>query len=180
MHMRRKYLGLGACLAALALAGCGAGQSAGQAPSAGSAGAVHNASLAGIHACRLVSPAVIRSVFGQAISPVRTSLGGPQNCFFQPAGAGGFTFPVVLTVIERAEYDLAKQTATQGEPQGYRYMPVSGVGDDAFAVVSKATFELDAARGGLAVRINTSSTSQISGSAETRLIELIKSAIGSL
>jgi hypothetical protein len=182
--MRRNVPALLAGLAALALglAGCGASPATGPSsnPAPANSGSVHDGSLTGIHACSLVSAAALKTVFGQPIAPVKTSLGGPENCFYQPAGAGGFQFPITLTVIERSAYDSAKQAATQSEPQGYKYAPISGVGDDAYSIVSNATFELDAARGGLAVRINTSGTSPISQAGQTRLVELLKSAIGSL
>ncbi|HEX6523911.1 MAG TPA: DUF3558 family protein [Streptosporangiaceae bacterium] len=193
--MPRKFLmtGLGLVAAGLAVAGCGATQATGSAPAqahqAGTseAGAVGtsaaggtgpaDASLSGIHACKLISASVVRSALGTLNSPPAETRSG-LYCLYEQAVPGGVGLSVTMVIIERSGYDAAKEvTRLANGAQGTRYVPLSGVGDDAFASVGPQSYELSAAHGGRAISMQIDSTSP---AAQRAAIELMRPAIANL
>jgi hypothetical protein len=186
------------CLAAagLAVAGCGATQGAGSAPgqappasasqasqanagntSAASGPGPADASLAGIHACKLISAAAVRSALGPLNSPPGETPSG-LYCLYEQAVPGGVGLSVTMTILERSGYDAAKGfTEAANGAQGTRYVPVSGIGDDAYASIGPQSYVLSAARGGRAISMQVDSISPAARQAAT---ELMRSAIVNL
>ena len=186
------------CLAAavLAVAACGgtpgAGSAPGQAPpaSAGQASQANagntsaasgpeptDASLAGIHACKLISAPAARSALGSLNAPPAETPGG-LYCLYEQAVPGGVGLSVTMTIIERSGYDAAKEfTAAANGVQGTRYVPVSGIGDDAYASIGPQSYVLSAARGGRAISMQVDG---VSPAARQAASELMKSAIVNL
>lgn len=183
------------CLVAvgIAVAGCGAAQGAGSAPgqalpanasqastgntSAASGPGPADASLAGIHACKLISASVVRSALGSLSSPPAETASG-LHCLYEQAVPGGVGLSVTVTILERSGYDAAKEfTQAANGVQGTRYVPVSGIGDDAYASIGHQSYVLSAARGGRAISMQIDS---ISPAARQAAIELMRSAIVNL
>lgn len=182
--------------AGLAVAGCGATQGAGsapgQAPSASASQASQpnagntsaaggpepaDASLAGIHACKLATTSAVRSALGSLNSPPGEAHGG-LYCLYEQAVPGGVGLAVIVTVFERSGYDAAKGfTAAANGVQGTRYVPVSGIGDDAYASIGPQSYVLSAARGGRAISMQVDG---ISPAAQQAATELMRSAIVNL
>jgi hypothetical protein len=184
------YLLCGMVAAGLAVAGCGAAQSAGSGPGqapgastgqpvqagAGSTGPA-DASLAGIHACKLISASVVRSALGTLNAPPGETNSG-LYCLYEQAVPGGVGLSVTMTVIERSGYDAAKEfTQAANGAQGNRYVPVSGLGDDAYASIGHQSYVLSAAHGGRAIDMQVDS---ISPAAQRAAAQLMKSAIANL
>ncbi|MBV9446660.1 MAG: DUF3558 family protein [Streptosporangiaceae bacterium] len=197
--MPHKFLmtGLGLVAAGLAIAGCGASQDTGatsaQAHQAGAsqpsqAGAAGNtsaasgpepadASLSGIHACKLISASVVQSALGTLSSPPAEDHGG-LYCLYEQAVPGGVGLSVIVTITERSGYDAAKEvTRLANGAQGTRYVELSGIGDDAFASIGPQSYELSAAHGGRAISMQIDSTSP---AAQRAAMELMKPAIANL
>ena len=194
--MPHKFLmtGLGLVAAGLAVAGCGASQATGSAPTAqahpagaSQAGAVGtsaasgsgpaDASLSGIHACKLISTSVVQSALGPLNSPPAEEDSG-LYCLYEQAVPGGVGLSVIITIIERSGYDAAKEvTQLANGAQGTRYVQLSGIGDDAYASIAPQSYVLSAAHGGRAISMQIDSTSPAAQRAAT---ELMKPAIANL
>ena len=139
-----------------------------------------DASLAGIHACRLVPAAVVTQVLGQLASPAFESPGG-LACFYYPAVPGGVGPSVIMTVTNRSAFE-AEREFDQGVSQSgqIRLLPVHGIGDDAYATMlpqGEHQFELSAAKGGRAIHISVGSTNPAD---QQRVRDLMTTAIGNL
>lgn len=194
--MLRRFLITGLVAAGVAVAGCSATQGTGSAPAqahqagtsqpppagAGSTGAASgsapaDASLSGIHACKLISASVVQSALGKLNSPPAETSSGTY-CLYEQAVPGGVGFSVTMTIIERSGYDAAKEItqAANGE-LGTRYVPLSGIGDDAYASIGPQSYVLSAARGGRAISLQIDSTTP---AAQRAASELIKPAITNL
>ncbi|HEY2549841.1 MAG TPA: hypothetical protein VGI64_04625 [Streptosporangiaceae bacterium] len=198
---RRSQLAAGLCAAGVALAGCGgsghgaAGQLSAHlrgSSGAGSGGSVFGAgggsgsgsgnagppdgSLAGIHACQLIPPAVVSRVIG-ATDPQQGN--STTACFYNQTVDNGSSF--ILMVSKRSGYDFAKsfsQGAATTGPISFRTVP--GYGDDAFQTVQSAgghDYEFWAAKGGLALNISVDSDSPAD---EQKVRELMQSALAKL
>ena len=197
--MPHKFLMAGLVAAGLALAGCGTsggtgsppGQpdqahqaNASQAPAAraGNTGAATgsepaDASLSGIHACKLITASVVRSALGALNTPPAETRSG-LYCLYEQAVPGGVGLAVTMTIIERSGYDAAKEvTQAANGAQGTRYVPVSGLGDDAFGSIGQQSYVLSAARGGRAISMQVDS---VSPAAQRSAMELMRAAIANL
>lgn len=194
--MPHKFLMTGLVAAGLAVAGCGANQGTGSAPAqaqqarasqssqanAGNASAAGgsepaDASLAGIHACKLISSSVVRSALGTLNSPPAETSSG-LYCLYEQAVPGGVGLSVTMTIGERSGYDAAKTvTKYANGAQGTRYVPLSGIGDDAFASIGPQSYVLSAAHGGRAISMQIDS---ISPAAQRAAVALMRSAIANL
>jgi hypothetical protein len=127
--------------------------------------------------CQLISASVVRSALGTLNSPPGETSSG-LYCLYEQAVPGGVGLSVTMTIIERSGYDAAKEvTQAANGVQGTRYVPMSGIGDDAFASVGRQDYELSAAHGGRAISMQVDS---ISSAAQRATMELMRSAIVNL
>jgi hypothetical protein len=114
--MQHKHLRAGLCLLAVAAAGCDASGRAGaghvHAILGGSGGLTTgsgpaDASVTGMHACKLVDASVIRSVIGPLFRPPYEAPSGLE-CFYEPAVPGGAGPAVIVTIMQRSGFEAAK------------------------------------------------------------------------
>jgi hypothetical protein len=197
---RPAAIAAGLCAAGAVLAGCGgsgpgaAGKlSSALAGSAGSGGGSivssggsdsgsgnsadpPDGSLAGIHACQLIPPAVVSRLIGPTDPQRGTSSTG---CFYNQSVDNGLSF--IVMVSQRSGYDFAKsfaQGAATTGPISFRTVP--GYGDDAFQTVQSAggpDYEFWAAKGGRSLNISVNSDSPAD---EQKVRDLMQSALASL
>lgn len=145
--MQHRYLAAGLRLAA-ALGG------------SGNAGPP-DASLTGIHACRLISSSAVSSVIGKLSEPAYQTPDG-LACFYEPALPGGVGPTIIVTVLKRSGYDASKafvQGVDESNPKLANFVAIHGLGDDGFSTHGSTgqDFNLYAASGGRAVNVSVAS-----------------------
>ena len=115
--MQHRHLAASLCLLGAAAAGCGTSQAAPAAshlnailgrPAGTSGGSPPaDASLTGVHACKLIDATVIRSVIGPLFrAPYEVPDG--LECFYEPAVPGGAGPDVIVTVMPRSGFEAAE------------------------------------------------------------------------
>jgi hypothetical protein len=185
--MQHRRLAASLCLLAAAAAGCGASQAAPAArhlnailgrPAGTSGGSPPaDASLTGVHACKLIDATVIRSVIGPLFrAPYEVPDG--LECFYEPAVPGGAGPDVIVTVMPRSGFEAA-EAFDQGAAQAgaITFATVPGLGDSGYTTSQSngaQHYSVSAARGGRAVGISVASTSP---AAERQVMELMQAAI---
>jgi hypothetical protein len=195
--MQHRHLAAGLCLAGVSLlgaglAGCGGGPAATAAGALGAAGTAASlggpgdsgppdASLTGIHACQLIAGPTVSSVIGKLSEPAYQTPDG-LACFYEPAVPGGVGPTIIVTVLKRSGYEASKafvQGVEESNPKMANYVPIHGLGDDAFATHSSAgqDYDLYAASGGRAVNVSVASTT---AAAQRQAMTLTKAALGAL
>jgi hypothetical protein len=195
--MQHRHLAAGLCLAGVSLltasvAGCGGGPAATAAGALGAAGAAAalggagdsgppDASLTGIHACQLIAGPTVSAVIGKLSEPAYQTPDG-LACFYEPAVPGGIGPTIIVTVLKRSGYEASKafvQGVEESNPKMAGYVPIRGLGDDAFSTHSSTgqDFDLYAASGGRAVNVSVASTT---AAAQRQAMTLTKAALGAL
>lgn len=189
--MQHRHLAAAICIIGALAAGCGTGKNGPAAPSAagkgrpatggltrlGGSSAPADASLAGIHACKLIAPATVKLVIGRLFRPPYQT---GQSCFYEPAVPGGAGPEVILTVMTRTGYEAARAFEQGASASGaIKFQTVGGLGDSAYATADTGgpEYELSVASGGRAISISVNSTQSAD---EHRVMELMQDALAHL
>ena len=95
---------------------------------------------------------------------------------------GGVGPTIIVTVLKRSGYEASKafvQGVQESNPKMANYVPIHGLGDDAFSTHSSTgqDFDLYAASGGRAVNVSVASTT---AAAQRQAMTLTKAALGAL
>jgi hypothetical protein len=138
-----------------------------------------DASLAGVHACKLVPATVVARVIGPLLERPYESPQG-RDCFYQTAVPGGGGPTYILSVITRSGYETSKTFAEGVSQSGAaRLTNAPGLGDDAFALTTAKgqAYTLWAVRGGagLSVQVNDKTSPGV-----RKAHDLLAAALGGL
>jgi hypothetical protein len=139
-----------------------------------------NRSLAGMHACRLVTASVVTQMVGEPLErPYETSDG--LACFYNSAAAdGGPTY--ILTIVTRSGYEAAKTFAegvAEGDPTAERLVTGHDLGDDTFSISTDSggpQYSLWAVKGGAGIEVDVNDL----GQGPARAHELVAAALNRL
>ena len=139
-----------------------------------------NRSLAGMHACQLVTASAVTKMAGEPFErPYETSDG--LACFYNSAAAdGGPTY--ILTIITRSGYEAAKAFAegvAEGDPKAERFVTGHDLGDDTFSISTDSggpQYSLWAVKGGAGVEVEVNDLGQGPASAH----DLVAAALSRL
>lgn len=134
-----------------------------------------DASLAGLHACALI-PAATVGALGTLGEPAAPSSDG-LTCFYNVTG--GLSY--IVSVFQRSRYELTKTIDVSEAQAGLVQLTrTHGLGDEGFAISSTSggpAYELNVAKGGLAVAVTLDSVEPAS---EYRANQLVAAALAGL